>query len=248
MFACVLLPQAFGQQTPDPDSHNPSGMTNPRGAKPDNVDQNEDETKNRDQPKRALGIVPMYAVTNDPNVEPLTPRQKFHLFARSAFDPFEFVLVGAQAGIAQANDSFQDYGQGAAGYGKRYAAAFGDQISSGFFGSFFYPIVLKEDPRYFRLGEGTVKHRIGYAVAQVLVTHRDKDRSRTFNFSSVLGAVTAGGVSNAYYPPADRGFGLTMSRAGIALLYGSLYGLVDEFYPDVARKLFHKHRDQPAKP
>jgi hypothetical protein len=56
----------------------------------------------------------------------------------------------------------------------------------------------------------------------------------------VLGALTAGSISNAYYPPSDRGFGLTMSRAGISLLYGSLGGLASEFWPDVNRKLFHK--------
>ena len=106
-------------------------------------------------------------------------------------------------------------------------------------------MLLKEDPRYFRLGEGTVKHRIEYAFAQEFVTHRDSG-GRTFNFSNVLGAVSAGGLSNLYYPSSDRGFGLTMSRAGIALLYGSAGGLVDEFYPDVQRKLFHKHHHVPA--
>jgi hypothetical protein len=55
------------------------------------------------------------------------------------------------------------------------------------------------------------------------------------------GAVSAGGISNLYYPENDRGFSLTMSRAGIALIYGSAGGLLDEFWPDINRKLFHKH-------
>ena len=62
------------------------------------------------------------------------------------------------------------------------------------------------------------------------------------NFPNVLGAITAGGISNAYYPPNDRGFGLTMSRAGIALFYGSAGGLLDEFWPDIQRKVLHKNR------
>jgi len=62
----------------------------------------------------------------------------------------------------------------------------------------------------------------------------------------VLGALSAGGLSNAYYPPAERGLGLTMSRSAIAIGYGSLGGLVDEFYPDISRKLFrHEPKSAP---
>jgi hypothetical protein len=41
-----------------------------------------------------------------------------------------------------------------------------------------------------------------------------------------------------------------MSRAGIALIYGSAGGLIDEFWPDINRKLFHKraHTDPPSEP
>jgi hypothetical protein len=62
-----------------------------------------------------------------------------------------------------------------------------------------------------------------------------------------LGAVAAGSVSNAYYPTEDRGFGLTMSRAGISILYGSLGGLENEFWPDIYRKIRH-HGKQASAP
>jgi hypothetical protein len=55
-----------------------------------------------------------------------------------------------------------------------------------------------------------------------------------------LGALSTGGVSNAYYPPSDRGFGLTMSRAGISLIYGSAGGLLNEFWPDIRKAVLHK--------
>jgi len=34
-----------------------------------------------------------------------------------------------------------------------------------------------------------------------------------------------------------------MSRSAIAIGYGSLGGLVDEFYPDITQRLFH-HREK----
>lgn len=202
--------------------------------------QQEQELQKKEQSNRILGVVPQFGVTRQ-NAAPLTPGQKFHLFRRSAFDPFQFALAGAQAGVSQARNTFPGYGQGAEGYAKRFGSAFADQLSSNFFSNFAYPVLLKEDPRYFRLGEGSIKHRIVYSLEQEFVTRTDKG-TRRFNFSNVLGAFTAGSISNAYYPSADRGFGLTMSRAGLALLYGSLGGLIDEFWADINRKLPHKNK------
>jgi hypothetical protein len=229
LFAVLLLASslAAAQNTPPPNAPSSS------------AGKQENEMQKKEQSQRILGVVPMFAVTSRQDAPPLTPGQKFHLFVKSSIDPFTFVVAGLQAGIGQATDDFPAYGQGAEGYGKRYGAALADSVSSNFFSNFFYPVLLKQDPRYFRLGEGTVKHRIGYAVAQEFVCRNDRGE-RAFNFSSALGALSTGGISNAYYPQSDRGFGLTMSRAGIALIYGSAGGLVSEFWPDIQRKLFHK--------
>jgi hypothetical protein len=243
------------QPTPTPTPANPAAtagkqqqpgtppLWDPELQKKEQELQQEQELQKKEQSSRILGVVPQFGVTRQ-NAAPLTPGQKFRLFRRSAFDPVTFAVVGLQAGISQATNSFGGYGQGAEGFGKRYGAAFADAVSSNFFSNFAYPVLLKEDPRYFRLGEGTIKHRIGYALAQEFVCRTDEGK-RSFNYSNVLGALTAGSISNAYYPSNDRGFGLTMSRAGIALLYGSVGGLVDEFWADIDRKLFHKKKNNP---
>jgi len=209
--------------------------------------QKEREIEKQEQSQRTLGVLPDFLATNRQDASPLTPTQKFHLFAKQSFDPVEFVVIGAQAGLSQADNQFPGYGQGTQGYAKRYGAAFADQVSSGFWSNFFYPTIFKDDPRYFRLGEGSFTHRGLYSVRQEFVAHTDRG-GRTFNFSNVLGALTAGGISNLYYPADDRGFGLTMSRAGIALAYGAAGGLVEEFGPDVRRKLFGKRRRDHPKP
>jgi hypothetical protein len=198
-----------------------------------------------EQSQRMLGIIPNFGTTSRQDAAPLSSKTKFRLFYKSAFDPVEFSLVGLQAGLSQAGDEFPEYGQGASGFGKRYGATLADEVSSNFFGNYFYPVLLKEDPRYFRLGKGSVKHRVGYALLQEFECHTDKG-GRSFAWSNMLGAFTSGGLSNAYYPPAERGFGLTMSRSAIAIGYASLGGLVDEFYPDISHWLFHRHQKQPA--
>jgi len=220
----------------------------------------ERQIERKEQSQRVLGVLPQFGVTSPPDAPPLTPRGKFHLFAKSAFDPVSIGVVGLQAGLSQAENEFPAYGQGAQGYGKRFGAALADEVDSGFWSNYAYPVLLKEDPRYFRLGEGSFGRRLAYSVKQEFVCHTDKG-GRSFNFSNVLGAFTSGAISNLYYPgntlirtipatstsPAipvyenDRGVGLTLSRTSIALGYGTIGGLFDEFWPDIQQKLFRKH-------
>jgi hypothetical protein len=149
-----------------------------------------------------------------------------------------------QAGISQAEDEFPEYGQGASGFGKRYGATLADEVSSSFFTDEFYP-ALQGRPALFPIGEGSIKRRLGYALKQEIICHTDKG-GRSFSWENAFGAITSGAVSNAYYPQSDRGFGLTMSRSAISAGYGSLGGVVDEFYPDINHWLFHRNQKQPA--
>src|SRR5215831_6435563 len=154
-------------QKPQPNS-NAGGQQSAPGTSPQtssvqsrkNSPQSEQETEKQEQSKRILGVVPQFGMTNRQDAPPLTTGQKFHLFVKSSFDPFAYAAAGLQAGLGQATNEFPGYGQGAAGYGKRYGASLADQVSSNFFSNFLYPSILKEDPRYFRLGEGSTGHRI----------------------------------------------------------------------------------------
>ena len=194
---------------PLPDS--PSASKSKKGKSAEEI-----EAERKEQSRKILGVVPQFAVTSRRDAPALSTREKFRLMSKSVVNPFEFVATGFQAALSQATDEFPEYGQGAEGYGKRYGASFADQASSQFFSNFFYPALLKEDPRYFRLGEGTVKHRLMYSLAQEFSVIKD-DRTRGFNFSNVLGAFTSGALSNAYYPGPERGLENTASRSLIAL-------------------------------
>jgi hypothetical protein len=104
--------------------------------------------------------------------------------------------------------------------------------------------MFEQDPRYFRLGDGSKKQRLWWALNREFVARKDSDHGWTFSWSNVLGALTAGSISNAYYPQEDRGFGLAMSRSAIALGYGAAGNLVLEFWPDISHKLFHKSKSE----
>ena len=93
--------------------------------------QQEKKVEEKEQSQRTLGVVPRFGTTDRMDAPPLSSGAKFHLFAKTAFDPVTVVIAAAQAGVSQADNQFKGYGQGAGGYGKRFGAAFADQVSSG---------------------------------------------------------------------------------------------------------------------
>jgi len=197
-----------------------------------------DGAANSEGHERIFGVVPAFGVTSRRDAPALAPREKFGLAARQAFDPFVWASTGIQAGLSQASNEFPEYGQGMAGYSKRYGAAMLDVMNGGFAATTFC-VLLKQDPRYFRLGTGSIPHRVLYSVAQEFSARSDRG-ARQFNWSNVLGTFASSAISNIYYPKANRGMSLTLNRASVSLLWGFTGGLTDEFGPDVSRKLFHR--------
>lgn len=124
----------------------------------------------------------------------LETKDKFALFLRDSFDPLSFLRAGFDASIDQAQDRDSAFGQGAAGYSKRFGVNFADQTSVRFFTEFAYPALFSEDPRYYRLAHGSGKARLFHAVSHAFVAHRDNGR-HMFNFSEWMGTASAVALS-----------------------------------------------------
>ena len=189
--------------------------------------------------ERMFGLVPTYSIVNGTYAAPLTPGGKFKLFVSDSTDPFVLFGTGLQGAIGQATNEFPSYGQGAAGYFKRFGAATADLTIGEFMGTFAFASLLHEDPRYFRVGSGPTGKRFGNALASAFVTRTDSGKKR-FNWSNVLGRLAAGGISNLYYPSENRGVGLVFARAVIGIGYGAAGAVFSEFGPDIQRKLMKK--------
>lgn len=196
------------------------------------IEMAQEEIKDEEK-QRVLGFIPNFYVSYVPDAAPLTPKQKFELAWRSTIDPVTFVLTGAAAGLEQADDQFSGYGQGASGYAKRYGAAYADTVTSTFLAGAILPSLLKQDPRYFYKGTGTVKSRFLYALANAVICKGD-DRKWQANYSAIFGSLAAAGISNAYYPPEDRGLGLTFENTFIGIGSTAAANILQEF---VVRKL-----------
>jgi hypothetical protein len=193
----------------------------------------EDEIKAQEK-QRVLGVVPNFYVTYNQHAVPLAPKQKFELAWKTMVDPVTFGVTGAIAGIQQSQNYFGGYGQGAQGYAKRYGANYADTITSTLIGSAILPSILKQDPRYFYKGPGSKRSRILYALANSVICKGDNGHWQA-NYSSIMGSLAAGGISNLYYPAKDReGAELTIQNTLIGIGETAAVNLLQEF---VIRKM-----------
>ncbi len=156
--------------------------------------------------KQRMGIVPNFNAVLDGSNVPLTPKQKMRAAFRSAIDPYQFGLALFTSGIGQAEDSHDTYnaqgmrvgyGQGWAGYGKRFGAGYTDQFDGTIIGNGILPVLLHQDARYFRMGTGSFKRRLLYSMSTTIRCKGDNGKWQP-NYSNVLGNIAAGGISNLY--------------------------------------------------
>jgi hypothetical protein len=178
--------------------------------------------------QRVLGIFPNFYTTYVPDPAPLGAKQKFSLAWKSVTDPVSVVGVGFLAGLYQAGDELNGYGQGAAGYGKRFGALYGDVFVGTFMDSAILTTLFKQDPRYFYKGTGTTKERFIYAIRNAVVCKGDNKKWQP-NYSTIIGSFATAGISYTYYPASDRSGSLLVETALIRIAEGSVAGIFQEF-------------------
>jgi hypothetical protein len=237
----------YGQQSPtSPSSPAPAPLPDTPVAQPnqnptpgDKKPEDKKDDAEAQQSKRMFYVIPNFAAVNaHTELPPLSTREKFVLATHdSLIDYSSFVWTGILAGQALALNSDPELGHGAAGYGRYYWRTFADGVSGTFFTEAIVPAITHEDPRYFTMGEGGFFHRTGYAISRTFVTKTDSGGT-SFNWSEVVGNGLEAGLSNAYYPPQERGLTQTARNFGTQMESAVLNHFFQEFWPDIRRKVF----------
>jgi hypothetical protein len=233
------LPQAPSQQT-TPATATPApatqqDQTTGSSVSPELKGQTElgKQQLEKQEKQRVLGVIPAFNSVYEGTVPPLTPGQKMKLMWKSTTDIYVFAFAAVTAGIGQAQNSHAAYGQGVEGYAKRFGANYADTADGNFWGNAVLPIVMHEDPRYFRLGHGSFTHRFLYGMSTTVWCKRDNGTEGP-NYANVMGNFIAGGISNLYYPAADRGVEQTVQAALTVTAEGIIGAELIEFWPDIA--------------
>jgi hypothetical protein len=194
--------------------------------------------------KRAYGVLPNNRTTEASlPFHALTAKQKLTIAAKDSFDGAVYPTAAIFSIVYQAENTNPSFGQGMKGYAQRVGAAFGDQMIGNMMTEGLAPALLHEDPRYFRLGEGSGGRRVWYALTRIFVTPTDKNH-RTFNFAEWGGNAVAVAVSNVYYKD-GRDAGDNVQKLLIQCGTDALSNVLKEFWPDVKRH-FSKKKQAPV--
>jgi hypothetical protein len=240
-------PSAAGSNPPDTALKNgvtQSSSSTQNSAQPPNASESQREKAaeqiKEQEHQRIAGILPSFNVTYRSDAASMTAGQKMSLAFRSSVDPYTFGIAFIVSGFSEAQDEGTGFGWGPEGYFKRAGAAYLDEFDGTIIGNGILPALLHQDPRYFRLGHGTFRHRFFYAIATSYICKHDNTGKWEPNYSNVGGNIIAGAISNLYYPSQTAGLGQTIDNGLIVTSEGTFGGVLQEFWPDISRKLFHK--------
>jgi hypothetical protein len=172
--------------------------------------------------------------------KPLSQREKFNYFLHHTYAPRTFAgaAVDVIADRAKGRNN-PEYETGWRGWGQHYGIDLATSETDVFFQRFFFPALLRQDPRYFRNPELPFFKRALYSMSRVIITRTDAG-GETFNSSSILGTLSSQAISDLYVPGRRQGLHPLTGCISFNLLRDAGMNLAHEFWPDLRRKFLHR--------
>jgi hypothetical protein len=170
--------------------------------------------------------------------KPLTARKRLKVYADDLFSPFHFFMAGVSAGVTQAQNVPPEWGQGAQGYGRRYANYYASATVSNML-QMAGEDLLHEDNLYYGSGEHGIWRRVKYAVKSSVLA-RGSDGTQHFSASQLGSTAAAAFISRLWQPRDDRTAGDGAVSFGISMATNAGVNVVREFLPDATRRIFHR--------
>jgi hypothetical protein len=222
-FGSLVLPGAAQQSSPTPDDKYP-----------------ENPTKQENAPSRParLGRLPIewiigpYIPVQEP-LETLSNKERGQIYVRQTFlTAGSYVARAFSAGIDQARGEPHDWGGGFAGYGRRYAARYGEFVVQNSIVSGGNAL-LGYEPRYDFCRCNGFWPRTRHAISRNFVAYNRTERELRPQIPTYTGAFAAGLLYSTWLPGKQNiwsagGYNM-LSQAGI----GSGYNFVSEFALDI---------------
>ncbi len=171
--------------------------------------------------------------------QPLTQKERNQLYGKSLINPVWYLKGAFSAGQNQWRDKPPEWGQGASGYGRRYADIMG-QYAIQKTTTFGLESLLHEDNRYFGSGKKGFWPRTGYALKSSILARHD-DGKRYPSVSLLAGYASGAFLSRPWQPPSSNTAGDGAVSFGISMGWNIGFSMVKEFLPDMLGPFAKKH-------
>jgi hypothetical protein len=135
----------------------------------------------------------------------LTSTDKVVIGFRDSLTPLTAIGWVGSATFEQIIDGPPNYGETGKGYVQRIGAAAARGASQNIFSAALFAPIFHQDPRFYKLGDGHhAATRVLYAASRTLITRGDNGKQQ-LNLSLLLGHLGGTSLTQAYYPPLNRG-------------------------------------------
>jgi hypothetical protein len=171
--------------------------------------------------------------------QPADPYPNFESHGTKRYDykhqllgPLTLARTAASAGINQLRNVPSEWGQGAAGYAKRFASSYGTHVVSS---TIHYGVstIRHEETGYRPSGLDGVGPRTLYALESTVITHKTDTGKPTVAAGEISGAVGSGLISRLWQPAAAKTLAKGFASGGIILGVDAGSHVVREFWPEI---------------
>lgn len=171
----------------------------------------------------------------------LSVRQKYALAYRRIISLQMPLRVAFVSGWEVGTDTGPDFPtNGWPPFAERFGYNAASLSTTIFFDTAFVPAIAHQDPRYFPLGHGRVKRRIGWALRSEFVGVGDDGRPMP-NYANLVGLGLSSMVIDAFTPRSSASFGDTVERYGIKLAVTAGMNVGSEFHVFNHAKALARH-------
>jgi hypothetical protein len=192
--------------------------------------------------------------TASPNTQPASNAQptssdndksRLGPYIKREIGPKHIAMAGVGAGVNQANDTPSEWGQGAAGFGRRIASAFSKHIVHK---AIQYPVskLLHEELFYQRSNKQGFMPRMKNALVGTVITHKTTSEQPTLAVGEISGAFGSGLISRLWQPASVRTVGLGFASGAITLGVDAGMNVVKEFWPEIRHPRGHASIQAPS--
>ncbi len=188
------------------------------------------------EPSAALAARPA-ALTVADNIEPPTWKDRGNVFLHKLVGPQAILETVPGTAFDYARGFPRQWGRGGIGIAKRLGSQYG-QFLVGETIEVGVSVLHREDPRYFRMPQGTIRRRIGHALLSTVIV-RGAHGGHTLGVGRLANVYGGWAVATLWNPAEQRnalkifGYG----SLGLGLKAGS--NAFREFWPDVKKLIKH---------
>ena len=158
-----------------------------------------------------------------------TQTERTREYLKELFDPLSVVESSASAGWGLLRDRPYEWGEGGAGFGRRFASSYGQHIVQDTI-EFGVANALHEDNRYRPSGRKGIGPRLVYALEMTLQS-RDQDGNRQVSYSKIGSLAGSSMISRLWQPHSTGSARDGAVSFGVAVAFSASLNVVREFWP-----------------